>query len=129
MLDAALGYPTTTDTNEGTVCADAPPARAILEVEILDGHRTRFGDIVVKSRNDPMFAMARKLIEFGHAPETIVRFRWALSGTQSVKDAPLRVFAALTVEENDRGIRFRPYRPSRLWGVAGKESREAPASA
>ena len=125
MLEADLRYPTTTDASEGAGCSDAPPARPILEVEVLDGQTTRFGDLKVTSRSDPMFAMARRLVKEGHDPETIVRFRWAATGTQSFKDAPLRVFAALTVEENDRGIRVRRYGPPRLWGVAGKESREA----
>ncbi len=128
MLDAALGYPGTADATEGPARLDAPPLRAILKVEILDEHRTRFGELVVTSRKNPILSMARKLIQVGHDPETLVRFRWASTGTKSFKDAPLRVFAGLTVEEDNRGIRFRRHRPARLWGVAGQESREAPAS-
>jgi hypothetical protein len=125
MLDGALRYPTTLDDAEAAVRPDAPhPRRHLLVVEILDARTTRCGDIVVKSKSDPLFSMARRLIEEGFDPETIVRFVWAPTGTQSLRDAPLRALAQWTVEETDRGIRFRRHRPSRLWGVTGGSGSE-----
>lgn len=129
MLDGALRCPTTPDDAEAAVASDAPhPRPHALEVEILDARTTRFGDIVVRSKSDPLFAMARRLIEEGYDPETIVRFVWASTGTQSFVDAPLRVLAQWTVEENNRGIRLRHYRPSRLWGVEGVSGSEKPSA-
>lgn len=129
MLDGAFRYTTTPDDAEAAVGSDAPHPRShALVVEILDARTTRYGDIVVKSKSDPIFAMARRLIEEGYDPKTTVRFIWASTGTQSLVDAPLRVLAQWTVEETDRGIRLRHYRPSRLWGVEGVSGSEKPSA-
>ena len=90
MLDGALRYPTTPDDAEADVRSDAPhPRPHPLVVEILDARTTRFGDIVVRSKSDPMLSMARRLIKEGYDPETIVRFIWASTGTQSLREASL----------------------------------------
>jgi len=127
MLDDAVGYLTATNIAEAAVAPDAPPARAILEVKVLDARTTRFGGIVVTSNNDPMFAMARRLIEEGFDPETTARFVWASTGTLSFRGT-LGALAQWTVEENDRGIRLRRYRAPRMWGVPGSSGSDDPSA-
>lgn len=117
MLDNDLRHPISPGTDGSPQSSDAPPPRAVLEIEVLDARTTRYNGIVARGMTDPMFAMARKLIRMGHDPETLARFVWASTGMQSFVDTPLRVLAKWTTEETERGIRMRPYRPSRLWGV------------
>jgi hypothetical protein len=122
MLDSDLRHPSSPGTDGSPLSPYAPPPRTVLEIEVLDARTTRFNSIVVRGSTDPMFAMARKLIRMDYDPEAIARFVWVSTGMQSFVDRPLRVLAKWTTEENERGVRIRPYRPSRLWGVQGTSS-------
>jgi hypothetical protein len=71
------------------------------------------GTLLVVSRKQPFFDGARRLLELGYAPDTVLVMMYANSDIECLR-APLGAAAALTVAEGDRDPpRFRRWKPMR----------------
>ena len=68
------------------------------------------GMVLCKSSTKPFLDAARKLMDLGFDPTTILLMRHAGSETECLRST-IGVAAALTVEDTDYAPRFRPWKP------------------